>query len=106
MFKNNIMSILSIIYFTFRHDGVIKYLQKCTKREAKTANVDRIYTIVGMVYRNTSLNCITVIIIIIIIIIIIHLHYAICMKSGIEITENWYSHIPKSVTEHEEITVL
>jgi hypothetical protein len=94
------MSILSIIYFTFRHDGVIQYLQKCTKREAKTANVDRIYTIVDMMYRNTSLNCITVIII------IIHLHYSICKKSGIETTENWYSHIPKSVTEHEEITVL
>jgi hypothetical protein len=23
-----------------------------------------------------------------------------------ETTENWYSHIPKSVTEHEDITVL
>jgi hypothetical protein len=25
---------------------------------------------------------------------------------GIETTENWYSHIPKSVCQHEDITVL
>jgi hypothetical protein len=34
-----------------------------------------------------------------------HLRHSICKKSGIETTENWYSHIPKSVTEHD-ITVL
>jgi hypothetical protein len=34
-----------------------------------------------------------------------HLHYSISKKSGIA-TESWYSHIPKSVTEHEDITVL
>jgi hypothetical protein len=27
-------------------------------------------------------------------------------KLGIETTENWYSHVPKSVTEHEGMTVL
>jgi hypothetical protein len=27
-------------------------------------------------------------------------------KLGIETAENWYSHIPKPVTEHEDITVL
>jgi hypothetical protein len=35
-----------------------------------------------------------------------HLHYSICKKLGIETAENWYSHIPKLVTEHEDITVL
>jgi hypothetical protein len=35
-----------------------------------------------------------------------HLHYSICKKIGIETAENWYSHIPKPVTEHEDITVL
>jgi hypothetical protein len=25
---------------------------------------------------------------------------------GIETTENWYSHIPKTVCQHEDITVL
>jgi hypothetical protein len=25
---------------------------------------------------------------------------------GTETTENWYSHIPKSVCEHEDVTVL
>jgi hypothetical protein len=29
-----------------------------------------------------------------------------CKKLGIETAENWYSHIPKPVTEHEDITVL
>jgi hypothetical protein len=49
---------------------------------------------------------------IIIIIIIIHdkvcthLHYSICKKLGIETAEDWYSHIPKPVTEHEDVTVL
>jgi hypothetical protein len=38
---------------------------------------------------------------IIIIIIII-----ICKKLGIETAENWYSYIPKPVTEHEDVTVL
>jgi hypothetical protein len=35
-----------------------------------------------------------------------HLHYSICKKLGIETTENRYSHIPKPVTEREDITVL
>jgi hypothetical protein len=35
-----------------------------------------------------------------------HLHYSICKTLGTETTENWYSHIPKSVCEHEDITVL
>jgi hypothetical protein len=29
-----------------------------------------------------------------------------CKKSGIETAENLYSHIPKPVTEHEDVTVL
>jgi hypothetical protein len=33
-----------------------------------------------------------------------HLHYSICKKLGIETTENRYSHIPKPVTEHEDVT--
>jgi hypothetical protein len=35
-----------------------------------------------------------------------HLHYSICKTLFIETTENWYSHIPKSVCQHEDITVL
>jgi hypothetical protein len=35
-----------------------------------------------------------------------HLHYSICKILGIETTENWYSHIPKPVCQHEDITVL
>jgi hypothetical protein len=35
-----------------------------------------------------------------------HLHYSICKALGIETTENWYSHIPKPVCRHEDITVL
>jgi uncharacterized membrane protein len=35
-----------------------------------------------------------------------HLHYSICIILGIETTENWYSHIPKPVCQHEDITVL
>jgi hypothetical protein len=35
-----------------------------------------------------------------------HLHYSICKTLGIETTENWYSHIPKPVCQHENITVL
>jgi hypothetical protein len=35
-----------------------------------------------------------------------HLHYSIYKKLGIETTENWYSHIPKPVSEHEDTTVL
>jgi hypothetical protein len=31
-----------------------------------------------------------------------HPHYSICKKSGTETAENWYSHIPKPVTEHED----
>jgi hypothetical protein len=29
-----------------------------------------------------------------------------CKKSGIETADNWYSHIPKPVTEHVDVTVL
>jgi hypothetical protein len=35
-----------------------------------------------------------------------HLHYSIRKKLGIETAENWYSHIPKPITEHEDIIVL
>jgi hypothetical protein len=35
-----------------------------------------------------------------------HLHYSIRKKLGIATAENWYSHIPKPVTEHEDVTVL
>jgi hypothetical protein len=35
-----------------------------------------------------------------------HLHYSLCKTSGIETTENWYSHIRKPVCQHEGITVL
>jgi hypothetical protein len=35
-----------------------------------------------------------------------HLHYSIFKTLGIETTENWYSHIPKPVCQHEDMTVL
>jgi hypothetical protein len=35
-----------------------------------------------------------------------HLHYFICKTLGIETTENWYSHIPKPVCQHEDIILL
>jgi hypothetical protein len=35
-----------------------------------------------------------------------HLHYSICKTLGIETTENWYSHIPKSVSQREDIRLL
>jgi hypothetical protein len=35
-----------------------------------------------------------------------HLHYSICKTFGIETTENWYSHIPKPVCQHEDTTLL
>jgi hypothetical protein len=35
-----------------------------------------------------------------------HLHYSICKTLGIKTTENWYSHIPKPVYQHEDKTVL
>jgi hypothetical protein len=35
-----------------------------------------------------------------------HLHYSIYKELGIETTENWYTHNPESVCEHEDITVL
>jgi hypothetical protein len=34
------------------------------------------------------------------------LHYSICKTFGIKTTENWYSHIPEPVCQHEDITVL
>jgi hypothetical protein len=33
-------------------------------------------------------------------------HYLIWKKLGIETAENWYSHIPKPITEHEDITLM
>jgi hypothetical protein len=42
----------------------------------------------------------------IIIIIITIMHYSICKKLATETAENWYSHIPKPVTEYEDVTVL
>jgi hypothetical protein len=35
-----------------------------------------------------------------------HLHYSICRTLGAETIENWYSHVPKPVCQHEDITVL
>jgi hypothetical protein len=35
-----------------------------------------------------------------------HIHYSICKVLSIETTENWYSHTPKPVCQHEDITVL
>jgi hypothetical protein len=35
-----------------------------------------------------------------------YLHHSIRKTLGIETTENWYSHIPKSVCQNEDITVL
>jgi hypothetical protein len=35
-----------------------------------------------------------------------HLHYSIYKKVGIKTTESWYCYIPKSVTGHEDMTVL
>jgi len=34
-----------------------------------------------------------------------HLHYSICKKLDIK-TENWHTRTPKTVYEHEDITVL
>jgi hypothetical protein len=34
------------------------------------------------------------------------LNHSICKTLGIETTENWYSHIPNPVCQHEDITVL
>jgi disulfide bond formation protein DsbB len=55
-----------------------------------------IYVLVNSQKRPITANNIIIIIIIIIITIII----------GIETTENWHSHIPKPVCQHEDITVL
>jgi hypothetical protein len=30
----------------------------------------------------------------------------ICKKLGTETAEHWYSHLPKPVTEHEDVTVF
>jgi hypothetical protein len=35
-----------------------------------------------------------------------YIYIYICKILGIETTENWYSHIPKPVCQHEDITVL
>jgi hypothetical protein len=34
------------------------------------------------------------------------LHYSACREFGIEMPDNWYSHVSKPVCEHEDITVL
>jgi len=34
-----------------------------------------------------------------------HLHYSICKALGIEITGNWYTHMPKPVYEEGDVTV-
>jgi hypothetical protein len=67
---------------------------------------------VGNISSNDSNRMMMMIIIIIIEYIIrhdkvcTHLHYSIRKKLGTETAENWYSHIPKPVTEHEDVTVL
>jgi hypothetical protein len=35
-----------------------------------------------------------------------HLHYSICKALGIKMTDKWYTHTPKPVCEHEDVTVL
>ena len=35
-----------------------------------------------------------------------YLHYFICKALGIEITDKWYSHMPKPVYEEGDVTVL
>ena len=35
-----------------------------------------------------------------------HLHYSICKALGIEITDKWYTHMPKPVYEEGDVTVL
>jgi len=34
------------------------------------------------------------------------MHYSICKALGIEITDKWYTHIPKPVYEEGDVTVL
>ena len=35
-----------------------------------------------------------------------HLHYSTCKALGIETTDKWYTHMPKSVYEEGDVTVL
>jgi hypothetical protein len=35
-----------------------------------------------------------------------HLHYSICKALGIETTDKWYTHTPKPVCEHEDVTMF
>ena len=35
-----------------------------------------------------------------------HLHYSICKALGIEITDKWYTHMPKPLCEERDVTVL
>ena len=35
-----------------------------------------------------------------------HLHYSVCTALDIEMTDKWYTHVPKSVYEQEDVTVL
>jgi hypothetical protein len=33
-------------------------------------------------------------------------HYSVCREFGIEVPDNWHSHVPKPVCKHEDISVL
>jgi hypothetical protein len=35
-----------------------------------------------------------------------YLYYSICREFWIEVPDNWHSHVPKPISEHEDITVL
>jgi hypothetical protein len=35
-----------------------------------------------------------------------HLRYAICKALGVETTDEWYTHAPNPICEHENVTVL
>ena len=35
-----------------------------------------------------------------------HLHYSVCKALGTEMTDKWYTHMPKPVYEQEDVTVL
>jgi hypothetical protein len=36
----------------------------------------------------------------------VHLRYSLCKALGIETTDKWYTHVPKPVCEHKDVTVL
>jgi hypothetical protein len=35
-----------------------------------------------------------------------YLHYSLCKALGIETTDKWYTHTPKPVCEHEDVSVM